>query len=433
MPDSIAALDRAAADIPLTRSARDVLERAVADAAGHSSAEPSAFDVLRALLSSRGSRADEAMRSLGVDPSAVAASLPPDGEAPPLALRQLLVNASREAQVLGHYQVDSIHLLLALLYSDARPTAATLQQAGLTLYDLRRHLQMGATPDTPIDVRPSQKARPPDRSLRRRPWPSLRGVLGVSPLFLGIVAVCVLSGALLWFDALPAGIGPITLTFVFVGWIASVCIHEFFHAVTAYLGGDRDVAVSGYLRIDPLKYTHVAMSIVLPIVALLLGGIGLPGGAVYINNSALRSKTWASVVSLAGPVANTLFALIIGGISLLAFNLDWVTGANAGFFEALSYLGYIEVFAVILNLLPVPPLDGFGILRPWLPYSVQASAARVGMFGFLIVFLVLFYVPAVSGIFYGWTEQITASIGINLYAVTLGLQHARFFQLGSGR
>ncbi|MFI4978475.1 MAG: Clp protease N-terminal domain-containing protein, partial [Solirubrobacterales bacterium] len=116
MPDATAELDRAAADIPLTRSAREILDRAASAAkARGSSASPN--DVLQAILSSRGSLAYEAISALGIDPSTVIAQLPTADGAQPIPIRQLLVNANREAQVLGHYQVDSIHLLLAMLYS----------------------------------------------------------------------------------------------------------------------------------------------------------------------------------------------------------------------------------------------------------------------------------------------------------------------------
>jgi Zn-dependent protease len=426
MPETTAAVDRAAADIRLTRSARDILERAVYDASTRNEPDATPLDVLRAVLNARGSLADEAIRSLGVDPAAVAATVPADGEASNLSLRQLVVNANREALVLGHYQVDSIHLLLALLYSDARPTAGILQSAGLTLYDVRRHVQAGAAPAGAPQARPSRTAAAPDRALRRRPLPSLRPVLGVSPIFLAMVAVTLGSGALLWFDVVPAGASAITLVFVVFGWVVSVCIHEFFHAVLAYLGGDRDVAASGYLTLNPLRYTNIVMSIVFPVIALLLGGIGLPGGAVFINHAMLRSKAWDSLVSVAGPVANALFAVVIAAIVAGGLNLHWLTAANLPFFEAMAFLGFVEVVAVILNLLPIPPLDGFGILRPWLPYSVQAMGVRIGMAGYVILFFLFWYVPAFGSTLVGAASQVTLALGIDPALVTLGYDHMRF-------
>ncbi len=102
-----------------------------------------------------------------------------------------------------------------------------------------------------------------------------------------------------------------TFLIVIVGWIFSLCLHEFSHALVAYYGGDTSVREKGYLTFNPLKYTHPVYSLLLPMVFLLLGGIGLPGGAVYIEKWRLRSKRWESAVSLAGPTANLVLAVIL--------------------------------------------------------------------------------------------------------------------------
>jgi Zn-dependent protease len=250
-------------------------------------------------------------------------------------------------------------------------------------------------------------------------------VLGVSRVFLALVAAMVLAGVLLWLDVVPALGAPLSLVFVLLAWVVSVCVHEFFHAVVAFLGGDRDVAASGYLTLNPLRYTSVVMSIVFPVIALLLGGIGFPGGAVYINHAMLRSRTWDSLVSLAGPVANALFALVCAGL-IAAAPMLVAAGASFKFIEAVAFLGYLEVFAVVLNLVPVPPLDGFGILRPWLPWSIQSAAARIGTAGYVLVFLLMFYVPPVGGAVVEAVSRLAALIGIDPILVALGSQNVRF-------
>ena len=438
MSDPTVELERAAADIPLTRSAREILERAASLA--HARGAPAMpIDVLRATLSSRGSLADEAIRAVGVDPGSVLAQLSAsDGaEAPAIPLRQLLVNANREAQVLGHYHVDSIHLLLAMLYSDSQATAAVLQKAGLTLYDVRQHLQTGAKDFLPgeSDRQQSSRSAPqrgrtenarapagprPDAALRRKPLPSLRGVLRVSPVFIGLVATTAISGAVLWFGILSAFVGALTIVFVTAGWITSVCIHEFAHALVAYLGGDRSVRASGYLDLNPLRYSNVLLSLVMPVLFLLLGGIGLPGGAVYIDRGALRSRTWDSAVSVAGPVGTLLCGLLVAIPFMVPGHAAWVTNTNAGFFAALAFLGFIEAIALVLNLLPVPGLDGFGIIRPWLPYSLQGLAIQYGQLGILAVFAALFLVAPVGQVFFGFVESITTSVGIDQKLIALG-------------
>src|SRR6266568_5960019 len=88
---------------------------------------------------------------------------------------------------------------------------------------------------------------------------------------------------------------------VTVLWVFSVCLHEFGHAVVAYWGGDHTVRDKGYLTLNPIRYTHPVYSIVMPVVFMLMGGIGLPGGAVYIERDRLRSRAWGTWVSLAGP------------------------------------------------------------------------------------------------------------------------------------
>jgi len=118
--------------------------------------------------------------------------------------------------------------------------------------------------------------------------------------------------------------------------------------------------------------------------------------------------------------------VLIGAVFDLAFAFGWVNGTNFVFFEALAFLGFIEVFAVVLNLVPIPPLDGFGILRPWLPWSVRSLAARLGMSGYLIVFLVLFYVPPVSAGVAEVVARLSALAGIDPYLAALGSDHMRF-------
>jgi len=437
MADAAAELERASADIPLTREAREVLTRAAATASARGPAEPTRIDVLTAILQQRGSLADQTLRALDLDPEAVAAQLPPPEPAGgSMPLRQLLVNAGREAQVLGHYQVDSIHILLAMMYSDSPTTAGPLQRAGLTMYDLRRHLQTGAglaapTPERAparperAPARPERTPARPDGALRRKPWPSLRGVLAVSPVFGAIVALTAVTGVLLWTGALPGFVGVLTITFVVAGWITSLCIHEFGHALVAYLGGDRAVATSGYLTLDPLRYTNLMLSVVLPIAFLLLGGIGLPGGAVYINRAALRSRTWDSAVSVAGPLGTLLCGLLIAIVFVISTQASWITTARVDFFGALAFLGFIEAVALLLNLLPIPGLDGFGILRPWLPYSVQDAATRFGMITIIGVFIVLWYVAPVRDAFFQTVLQLTSLWQIDPQLIGYGQLHMR--------
>jgi Zn-dependent protease len=164
--------------------------------------------------------------------------------------------------------------------------------------------------------------------------------------------------------------------------------------------------------LNPLLYTSIFLSVVMPIAFLLLGGIALPGAAVYINRSALLSRLWDSAVSLAGPAGTAACGLLVAIPFLVPDHLRWMI-SHASFFGALAFLGYIEAFALVLNLLPIPGLDGFGIIRPWLPYPAQDLATSFGQSAILVVFIVLLFVHPISGPFFEVVGQVSRSVGID--------------------
>ncbi len=179
------------------------------------------------------------------------------------------------------------------------------------------------------------------------------------------------------------------LTFFIVlgGWVFSLCLHEFSHALVAYLGGDWTVREKGYLTFNPLKYTHPVFSLLLPLLFLVMGGIGLPGGAVYIETWRLRNRYWLSAMSLAGPMANVVVAIVLGIV------LNTTSVGSSEFGPGLAFLAYLQIMAVVLNLLPVPPFDGYAVVEPFLPDSLRMRIAPVRGAFIWIVFLLLWFVP----------------------------------------
>jgi len=230
----------------------------------------------------------------------------------------------------------------------------------------------------------------------------------------------VIGGVGLWSGAAPGLTIPLSILLVVGGWVTSLCIHEFGHAFIAFLGGDRSVASAGYLSLNPLKYTHPVLSIVLPIVFLLLGGIGLPGGAVYLNEQAIRTDRWRSFASAAGPLSNLLFALLIGW-PFLVFQGAPPFG-DPQFWAALAFLVFIEFSAVVLNLLPFPPFDGFGIIAPWLSIELRILASRLGMLPLLVLFFLLWQGGPVSSTFWNFVYGLTGLLNVPEYLITLGQQ-----------
>jgi len=213
-----------------------------------------------------------------------------------------------------------------------------------------------------------------------------------------------------------------TFLVVLVGWIFSLCLHEFSHALVAYRGGDYTVREKGYLTFNPLKYTHPVYSIVLPLLFLLVGGIGLPGGAVYIETWRLRSRRWVSAVSLAGPSANLLLAIVLGLV------LRYAPADRSGIWPGLAFLAFLQVSAVILNLIPLPPFDGFGAIEPYLPMSIRSGMAQVRGMLPLVVFFLLWYVPFFYQGFWSVVNSLSSLLGVPFDLVALGYQGFQFWQ-----
>src|SRR5256885_5229767 len=118
MPDATAELERAAADIPLTRDAREILERAAHVASARGSMLLAPADVLQATLQLPRSLAEREMQAVGVDPQSVLPLGRANGEAARSPTpRQPLPNALRQAPGLRHYQVDPVPLPPALLFT----------------------------------------------------------------------------------------------------------------------------------------------------------------------------------------------------------------------------------------------------------------------------------------------------------------------------
>ena len=215
---------------------------------------------------------------------------------------------------------------------------------------------------------------------------------------------------------------PGTIGLVVTGWIFSLCLHEFAHAATAYLGGDHSDGTRSYLSFNPLKYVNPLLSIILPLVFIVLGGIGLPGGAVYVRRDLVRNRAWQSAISLAGPLMNALCLLVIG----LVFKLGLVQ-THLALAGALGLLALFEAFAIVLNLLPIPPLDGFGVIAPWLPREVQTVAYTFGAYGVLLVFLVLYQAPQVAGGLYNVMFTMMGQLSIDPFWAGIGLRTFQFW------
>jgi Zn-dependent protease len=247
-----------------------------------------------------------------------------------------------------------------------------------------------------------------------RGWP-------ISSTFLALIASFLFCAV--WMVYRPDHARVLVFPFALIGFVIALCLHEFGHAIVAYHCGDTSVRQKGYLTLDPLRYTDLQYSIVFPLLIMAIGGIGLPGGAVYIDTSRLRRRIHGALVSAGGPLGT---AVVLAILMILLKAAAPIAGSIL--YVALAFLALLQVTMLMFNLLPCPGLDGWGIIEPFLPAGVRRLGRRMAPLGPLVLVAVLFFVPGVSRWF--WTGIFAACelIGLDARAAMAGLRLFQFWQ-----
>jgi Zn-dependent protease len=245
-----------------------------------------------------------------------------------------------------------------------------------------------------------------------------------SPIFLAIVGLTVFGGVLAWLAGNERSGLAYAGVFILViaGWVVSLCLHEFGHAFTAWRFGDRGAAIRGYLDLDPRRYSNPMLSLGLPLLIIALGGIGLPGAAVYLRTSYMSAKQ-RTLVSLAGPAAN----LLIGAVLLVVIR-SFIDPDHLALWCGIAFLAFLQVTAVLLNLLPIPGLDGYSALEPHLSPETQRAVEPAKQFGWLIV-LVIFIAPALNQWFFGLVFWFYELSGVPAILAGQGMHLTQFWHL----
>jgi Zn-dependent protease len=172
--------------------------------------------------------------------------------------------------------------------------------------------------------------------------------------------------------------------------ILAITVHEAAHGYVARMFGDSTAWMLGRVTLNPLKHIDPVGTVLVPLATLLVGGV-LFGWAkpVPVNFNNLRHpKRDMLWVAAAGPGANLVMAMLWA----VMFGLASARGpiASVGL-QYMSVIGVgINVALMVLNLLPILPLDGGRIAVSLLPHSLAVPFARTERFGFFIVLALIF-------------------------------------------
>lgn len=172
----------------------------------------------------------------------------------------------------------------------------------------------------------------------------------------------------------------------------AITLHEVAHGAVAYYLGDATAKRAGRLSLNPLKHVDLVGSITIPVLLLWFSGF-IFGWAkpVPVNEKNLNfPKRDMVLVAAAGPVANFIMSIIWAIIMKLGYMLS-ATQPDSGLI--LVYMGaagiFINAAVMILNLLPLPPLDGGRILTGLLPERTSQMLSKVEPWGLMILVIMI--------------------------------------------
>lgn len=172
----------------------------------------------------------------------------------------------------------------------------------------------------------------------------------------------------------------------------AITLHEAAHGWVASKCGDKTALMMGRVTLNPLKHIDLVGTILLPILFLMLGGIVFGWAKpVPVDWRNLRNfRIDAPLVALAGPFSNLLMALIWAGIAKLAFIGVQNGTQNYGLFVLMGIAGIqINLMLMILNLIPIPPLDGSRVIQSLLPQNMFYGFDKLAPYGMIILVLLL--------------------------------------------
>ncbi len=232
-----------------------------------------------------------------------------------------------------------------------------------------------APPDRPAVLPDNSGAAPPGSPVRAR-----SGITPIQWVGLAVLFVLVLnqfvdlsspSGALRVLNAqLPR----------FVALVLAITVHEFSHGLVATFFGDSLPRRVGRLTLNPLKHLDPIGTLM-----ILVGPIGW-GRPMPINPAGMRNPNlgWA-MSSLAGPVSNLVAASLAAA---LYAGLGTYLGPS-GFRYVATYI-LINVLLAVFNLIPIPPLDGFGFVFGLAPRPLKLLLLPLQRYGMFVLLAMLF-------------------------------------------
>lgn len=172
----------------------------------------------------------------------------------------------------------------------------------------------------------------------------------------------------------------------------AITVHEVAHGWVAKQLGDPTAMMLGRLTLNPLKHIDPVGTILVPLILIMAGGVifGWAKPVPVTAENLHHPKRDMALVAAAGPTANLIMAILWALIMKLALMLP---GGMMGLALPLTYMAgsgiTINILLMVLNLLPVPPLDGSRVVAGFLPDPLAWKFSRIEQYGLIILLILM--------------------------------------------
>jgi Zn-dependent protease len=202
-----------------------------------------------------------------------------------------------------------------------------------------------------------------------------------------------------------AGLGNTDLNTVIniiLALLIAIDVHELGHAIVADRLGDDTPRLQGHLSLNPFRHMDQFGIIMLFLTAI--SGFGFTYGFTPVNERNLRRRgDWApAAVSLAGPAMNLVLAALLAiplthsvGFVVSNGQASYAIGGNTQIFDFVETLFGINVFLAVFNLVPLPPLDGWGIVSSFLSAKVRYDLRPLVQYGPILLLILIIFEPQI--------------------------------------
>jgi Zn-dependent protease len=184
--------------------------------------------------------------------------------------------------------------------------------------------------------------------------------------------------------------------------IVSVAVHEFGHAIVAYKLGDDTPRRQGRVTLNPLAHADPIGTILLPLVGGIAVASGSPVGGFgwgkpvewqpHRIRRGIRMSTAKILVSFAGPAMNIVLAVAIALVSVILLSRG-VVAPHSEIMRILYFAVTTNFILFFFNLLPMPPLDGGGIVQELIPYRHRQAFEDIAKYAPFFLLAMMFISP----------------------------------------